>query len=435
MLETVREYALEQLERSGEGAAVQARHAAYDLALEEPWATSEREPGEGHDRGPRQVRAPLGGPTSTPTESPLTLGQVPGARLEQRERETENVRAALRWFEAVGTAGPGLRLALAYSPIWLYRGHFTDLRDSLETLLAAGGAAPADLRAWALGWAGHLAHVQGDYARATARGEAAVAVWREVGDAVGLHSALTALGLAYGMRGETARAAALIEESLALARAAGYPAGVSRCLRDLSHVARAEGDVPRARALLERSIAVGEAEAAGPYHPWRSAACLGRLEFLQGESGAAAARLRRCLAQAQGGGWTFNLADCLEWAAAARAAGPPGGAERARWAARVFGAAAALRRETGEVRYPAERAAYEQDVAATRTWLGETAFVAGWAEGEAMSPEQAVADALEAAPAPADAATSPPARSPPPAPARTTPRASVAPAAGSARGP
>jgi hypothetical protein len=183
-------------------------------------------------------------------------------------------------------------------------------------------------------------------------------------------------------------------------------------------VARAAGDYPRARALLERSIAVGR-EAGGPgglWHAWRSSACLGRIEYLQGEYGAAAARLRACLAQARESGWTFNLADCLEWAAAARAAGPPGGDESARWAARVFGAAAALRRDTGEVRYPAERAAYEQDVDATRSRLGEAAFAAARAAGQAMTLEQAVADGPEtpapeagpAAPAGASASVRPP---------------------------
>jgi hypothetical protein len=66
-------------------------------------------------------------------------------------------------------------------------------------------------------------------------------------------------------------------------------------------VARAEGDYPRARALLEQSIAVGRG-AGGPgglWHAWRSSACLGRIEYLQGEYGAAAARLRACLAQAR----------------------------------------------------------------------------------------------------------------------------------------
>jgi hypothetical protein len=63
-------------------------------------------------------------------------------------------------------------------------------------------------------------------------------------------------------------------------------------------------------------------------------------------------------------------------------------------AARLFGAAAAARRETGEPRLPFDRPPYERDLAATRAALSADAFAGAWAEGQAMSLEQAVADAL-----------------------------------------
>lgn len=60
-------------------------------------------------------------------------------------------------------------------------------------------------------------------------------------------------------------------------------------------------------------------------------------------------------------------------------------------AARLFGAACALRAEIGLARWPAEQAAYDTDVARVRDALGEHAFHTAWAEGEALTLDEAVA--------------------------------------------
>jgi hypothetical protein len=65
-------------------------------------------------------------------------------------------------------------------------------------------------------------------------------------------------------------------------------------------------------------------------------------------------------------------------------------------AARLFGAAEALRAAIGSPIPPIERAEYERAVAASRTALGEAAFAAAWAEGRAMTLERAVEFALAA---------------------------------------
>ena len=168
----------------------------------------------------------------------------------------------------------------------------------------------------------------------------------------------------------------------------------SRCLRDLSFVARAAGDYPRARALLEESIAAARV-AGEPWHAWRSSTWLGRVAYLQGHHGEAAGRLREALAGLQDlAGPVIAVADALEWLAPAVAAA--GQTERA---ARLYGAAARLHRDAGAARYAPDRPAYERDVAETRARLSPPEFATAWAEGEAMTLEQAVADALDAAPA------------------------------------
>jgi hypothetical protein len=76
-------------------------------------------------------------------------------------------------------------------------------------------------------------------------------------------------------------------------------------------------------------------------------------------------------------------------------------------AARLFGAAEALREAIGTPLPPADRAEHDRSVAAVRTALGEEAFAAAWAEGRALTLEHAVAFAL------ADDVQSPPGTEPP----------------------
>ncbi len=104
------------------------------------------------------------------------------------------------------------------------------------------------------------------------------------------------------------------------------------------------------------------------------------MAYLQGHPGEAAAQLRDALAGVHGMAASFGIADILEWLAAV--AGAAGQSARA---ARLFGAAEQLRRDTGMARFAPDRPAYERDVAAVRAELDEAVFTASWAEGRAMS--------------------------------------------------
>jgi hypothetical protein len=64
-------------------------------------------------------------------------------------------------------------------------------------------------------------------------------------------------------------------------------------------------------------------------------------------------------------------------------------------AARLYGAAEALREVIGAPLPPNERPRYEREVAAARAQLDEERFRAAWAEGRAMSMEEAISYALE----------------------------------------
>ncbi len=159
-------------------------------------------------------------------------------------------------------------------------------------------------------------------------------------------------------QGDYARAEALHEESLALRRELGDTWGIAISLLSLGCLAADQHDYARAATLEKEALS------------------------LYGELGD-----KR---------W---IAACLEGLAAV--AGVPGSTQEALLhAARLFGVAAALREAIGAPVEPNEREAHEQRVASVRTAIGEGAFVAAWAEGQALTLERAVPLAL-AAPSPA----------------------------------
>ena len=372
LLETLRQYARERLQERGEAARLQDRHAAYFAA---EWA----------------ARAPASGLLGPP--GPVS-GAEPRAWHEQTDREYENLRAALRWLADRGAVEPGLRLSVALSAYWLHR--TASLREGaqwLETFLAADArrrAAPAVLRARALNSAGAAAQLLGDYdASARLRAEG-VLLWREVGDPAALTGALIALGADHWLHGEYARADAVVEEALQSARRLDDAGSVCRCLRMLAQGARVRRDFGRAVALLEECLAVGRTQRVAPLHKWRAHCLLGRIAFERGQYREATAQLGAGIALIRAQGSPRYLADGLEWLAAVN--GATGGAARA---ARLFGAAATFRHETGEVRYPPDRAAFERDLSRVRAQLADAAFATAFAEGQAMPLNEAVAYALE----------------------------------------
>jgi predicted ATPase len=159
MLETVREYALEQLEAAGEATALRDRHLAWCVALAEA------------------AQAPLEGPQQ-------------GMWLARLEREHDNLRAALAWSGAPGRGGTeraasGLQLASALWWFWWLRGHVSEGRGWLERMLGQETGVPAAPRARALNAAGVLAMTQDDHAQARALLEECLALRRALEDRQG----------------------------------------------------------------------------------------------------------------------------------------------------------------------------------------------------------------------------------------------------------
>ena len=123
---------------------------------------------------------------------------------------------------------------------------------------------------------------------------------------------------------------------------------------------------------------------------------LGDLARAQGDDAAAQARYHDALGAARRAGEPLIVAQTLQ-----RCAGLCAAQGRLERAARLFGAVAAWRRETGLTELPGQHGQLEHAAAAARAGLGDEAFAVAWAAGAAMPLEQAVAYALEDAPPPA----------------------------------
>ncbi|MFT4040951.1 MAG: hypothetical protein QM692_22400, partial [Thermomicrobiales bacterium] len=229
MLETVREFSLEQLEAAGELAAAQAAHATWCLALAETCAP--------HLTGPEQ-----------------------GAWLDRLEIDHDNLRAALAWLAAEGDVDAGLRLATALLRLWDTRDYMSEGRGHLLGFLAlaeSGAAAVSPLaKARALVAASDLASWEAEHTVAADLATEALGIWRALGDGPGTANALWLLGVNTLALGDGGRAEALAAEGLALARQVGDRETEAFHLRLFGTAAIGRDDSAAAVPLLEAALVI-----------------------------------------------------------------------------------------------------------------------------------------------------------------------------------
>jgi tetratricopeptide (TPR) repeat protein len=399
MLETVREYALEQLATTGERAALQDAHAGYYALLAE--------------------------------EAAPHLSGLSAARwLERLEEEHDNLRAALEWLLARQQVAESLRLAAALAPFWSAQGHFGEGRTRLAAVLALPGTAsrPAE-RAAVLESAAAFAQRQGDLPaarrfleeslgqwqttgdrRGMARtlsaladavfnlgeGETAhalwdesIALWRALGEQRELAHTLYLLAFLFTSRGERAMARTLLVESLHLARAAGDRVGIADAQAQLGSLAFEAGDYSQARALWTESHAV-RLEVGDRWILNMHRISLGQLAIIEGEYAAARDVLAESLQFWRDAGVVGEMpADALRnfgWLAAAQG--------QSRRAIRLLAAARALDpTPSGYARWIA--GAFEAALDCARRNLSADEQRVAEAEGRAMTLSEAIAYALD----------------------------------------
>ncbi len=367
LLETVRQFGLEKLDESAEANDARTRHRDWYLDLAEQ-----------ADREQRGLR---------PAPS---AGMIKTLWIERLETEHDNLRSALEWSIAEKDgAEAGLRLVGALREFWFRRGHWREAGEWLDGALARSAEAPPSVRPRALLGAANFAWRRGDYVLATTLGEQGAILCRELGDKEARASFLTLLSVVAIHEGDYDRARRLCEEALSLGRGLGNKEIIGRQLAHLGIVARYEGDYERAVALQSESLALCREVG----NDWATAFVLrnlGKVALHQSDCGGAAVYFTESLILCREMGERWLSEECLEGFAGVASA--TGHYERA---ARLIGAAFELREILGWQPSPPDQADYDKYSALTRSALGESAFATTWAEGRAMTLEQAIEYALE----------------------------------------
>jgi predicted ATPase/class 3 adenylate cyclase len=227
MLQTIREFAADRLEETGEGAAIKDRH------LEAFIAVAER--AQSHMFGGRRKEW-----------------------LDRLEMEHDNFRAALDWAIASGNARSALQLSAWLWRFWQMRGHIHEGRARVGQALALpqGSQHPAE-RLLALEAAGGLAYWQADMDSAQRFYDECLEMTRKTGDKRALANALYNAAFPRVVnRSDTAGPRILLEEALPLFRQLGDDGSVARVLWGLGNGYYFEAHYPRARQLLEEAQAL-----------------------------------------------------------------------------------------------------------------------------------------------------------------------------------
>ncbi len=353
MLETIREFAEERLELTGEADAVRRRHAAWFLGLAQ--------------RAERFI-----------------WSEHQAAWFERLERAHDNIRVALNWCLSGRDEETGVLLAASMHRFWYARGYIREGRRWCQIAASKQQVSPRG-RALALRNLAFFLTYQGEAEQAIRLAEQAMALARSVGEPALMAWILLGLALATDAVGDFERSERLYGEMLDMARQAGDATMATRALGQIGTTLRIRGDNARARAVLEEALSL-----ARPTHDkWLTG-------FVTNALGRALARedpvqalmlLEESLALAHDIGYRWLTARCLE-----DLAGLLASSDRADVSARLLGASESLWDAFGFARTSSGPAADAAAVARER--LGPVAFEAARSQGKAMTADEAVALAL-----------------------------------------
>jgi predicted ATPase len=355
MLDTIRAFAADALDDSGDGEVVRRRHAEHFLGLVE---------------GLQPLRE---------------------ARLAIVEAELDNVRAALAFAAQAGLSGVGLRLCAVLWRFWYVRGLLSEGAAHIETALRCDTGDLPGPRAGTLRAASVIAWAEADHDRATDFAQRSLEIYGELGDETGMTRALISLGIARQSRGDLAEARAAHEQSRQLAARLGLHVELVAALANLGDVAMLEQDHERARRFYQESLVLSR-DSKDVEGSAIALMCLGLVSLWHdGDQHAAGlfAESLRLFARLR---FTDRMAACLTGLAASIVDDDAGRAGR------LLGAAEALRQgTTSQMEAWWERPLVETTSRAARGHLGEESFAAILARGRA-APEESLQEALELQP-------------------------------------
>ena len=396
MLETVREFALEQMDEGPDGEEIRRRHAEHFLALAE--AASNELKGRDQQRW-----------------------------LQQLEREQDNLRGALGWLLERGDPADALRLSAALWLFWYMHGHISEGRRWLASALDRAEDTQSEAMATALDGAGYLAGEQGDPAArglleaslrcareidapahaaiaashlsafvledggepARALGQEAVALARAAHDRYTLAVALNNLGEVERYMGDPALATKLYQESYEIRREIGDASRIALSLSNLGEMALLANDLERARSLLSEGVALAR-ELGDKRNECFGLDSLGWTELLAGHVEESEQFFREALVLSRDVGLLLTSLDLVKGLSGVAA----GRADVVR-AARLDGAVTALEEVIGKLPTSvAESGAHLDLLEALRVRSDPAIWEAARKEGSAMGANEAIEYAL-----------------------------------------
>jgi tetratricopeptide (TPR) repeat protein len=223
LLETIRQYAREKLNDSGEGEQIRLRHLDYFLGLVQ-----------------REEHKIYG------------AGQVEW--LQKLEDEHENLSIALEWsLEGDVIKGQQLMASLWWS--WHEAGHNSEAYKWLERMLVATPEEDSLVKAKLLSGIGWLTEKLEDRETADAR---SVAMFRKLGDEAGAAFPLCSSGINAYWRFAYEEATQKVEDSLILFQAAGNRWGVRHVMGILGYIVEAQGNFTQAQEYYEKSLEISK---------------------------------------------------------------------------------------------------------------------------------------------------------------------------------
>jgi non-specific serine/threonine protein kinase len=360
MLETVRQYALERLNESGDGDVVRARHLQFYLELVE------------------QAEPKLSSPEQLKW----------GSRLLQ---EQENLLAAHAWCDRDSShAEEGLRLVGAIRRFWSLNGMFElGRRVTAEALARPEASRRTVARAKALNVASNLSYFLGRYQDARDWSGEALAIARDVGSEANMCDAHRILGMTSMVQGDSQAAGSHMNESIALARGLDDPTRLQNGLNALAEAYRSDGNLDAAEPLYQECLIMVRKQG-DRVNLAISVSNLALVAMARGAFDRAGQFLAEGVntvgARAIRNIWV--LVDCISAYCAARGDW--------RLAARLHGAAETLRMKVGTFREHADEVVLAPLMDRARASLGEAEFLVAAAEGHALSIEDMLNEAREA---------------------------------------
>jgi predicted ATPase/transcriptional regulator with XRE-family HTH domain len=361
MLETIREYAGEQLQAADERERLRARHFDYFFQMAQQ--------GE-----PRLF--------------------APESFIDWAETEIDNLRAALAWAlerDPHGAfseerAGRALDLMLHVWPLWLNRGYSIEGNEWLNQLLSVH-IAPTLARARALLLAGDFAGYRGDYSQQTTLIQEALALAQKLGDKKRIAWAWMEMGLIERNR-HSPEAFEFLTESLAMFQDLKENLWVCRVSFLLAETYLTNGNLEAAKPLWKQGLDLCRKENDKFHIAWGLEG-LGNVERLEGHLEQAREFYREGLklkvVVMDKAGIFYSLSAFAQLAAAQK---------QFKRAAILWSSAEKLGQSLNLLLVPSKEGLYTSLMSAARARLGEEAFDAAWLEGKEMKMHEAIEYAL-----------------------------------------